>query len=59
MEMTRDDILHVLDALQEGMNTLREEKHLDAKQAGYIHGYEDTQKNVRFIVSAIWEEEEK
>lgn len=59
MEMTRDDILHVLDALQEGMNTLREEKHLDAKQAGYIHGYEDALKNMRFIVSAIWEEEEK
>ena len=59
MEMTRDDILHVLDALQEGINTLREEKHLDAKQAGYIHGYEDALKNMRFIVSAIWEEEEK
>lgn len=54
MEMARDDILHVLDALQEGMNTLREEKHLDAKQAGYIHGYEDALKNMRFIVSTIW-----
>lgn len=59
MEMTRDNILHMLDALQVGMDVLREEKHLDAKQAGYIHGYEDALQNIRFIVSAIWEEEEK
>lgn len=54
MEMTRDDILRMLDALQVGMDVLREEKHLDAKQAGYIHGYEDALKNMRFIVSTIW-----
>lgn len=59
MEMTRDNILRMLDALQVGMDVLREEKHLDAKQAGYIHGYEDALKNIRFIVSAIWEEEGK
>ena len=51
MEVTKDNVLRMLDALQAGMDTLREEKHLNAKQAGYIHGYEDALKNIRFIVS--------
>ena len=55
MKVTKDNILRMLDALQVGMDTLREEKQLDAKQAGYIHGYDDALKNIRFIVSVIME----
>ena len=51
MEITKDNILKMLDALQTGMDELRKEKNLSAKQAGYIHGYEDALKNIRFIVS--------
>lgn len=55
MKVTKDNVLRMLDALQVGMDTLREEKHMDAKQAGYIHGYEDALKNIRFIVSVNME----
>ena len=51
MEITKDNIMKMLDALQSGMDELRKEKNLSAKQAGYIHGYEDALKNIRFIVS--------
>ena len=53
MEASKETVLRMLDALQEGMNVLREEKHLSAKQAGYIHGYEDALKSIRFILDAV------
>lgn len=53
MEVSKETVLRMLDALQEGMNVLREEKHLNAKQAGYIHGYEDALKSIRFILDAV------
>lgn len=57
MKCTRDNVLRMLDALQVGMDDLRREKGLSAKQAGYIHGYEDALKNIRFIVTLNMEEE--
>ena len=51
MKVNKDNVLKMLDALQVGMDELRKEKNLSAKQAGYIHGYEDALKNIRFIVS--------
>lgn len=56
MKCTKDNVLRMLDALQVGMDELRKEKQLSAKQAGYIHGYEDALKNIRFIVSVNMEE---
>lgn len=56
MECTKDNVLRMLDCLQIGMDELRKEKQLSAKQAGYIHGYEAALNNIRFIVSVVWEE---
>lgn len=51
MKVNKENVLKMLDALQVGMDELRKEKNLGTKQAGYIHGYEDALKNIRFIVS--------
>lgn len=51
MEITKDNIMKMLDALQAGMDEARKEKNLSAKRAGYILGYEAALKNIRFIVS--------
>ena len=53
MKVSKEIVLRILDALQEGMNVLREERRLSAKQAGYIHGYEDALKNIRFILDMV------
>lgn len=51
MEITKDNIMKMLDALQAGMDEARKGKNLSAKRAGYILGYEAALKNIRFIVS--------
>lgn len=57
MEFSKDNVLRLLDALQTGMDVLRQEKNMSAKGAGYIHGYEDALKNVRFVITLNMEED--
>lgn len=55
MELTKDNILKMLDSLQVGMDILRKEKDISAKMEGYIHGYEAALNNIRSIVSTNME----
>ena len=56
MKCTRDNVLRMLDALQTGMESAQREKP-DQVKIAYNEGYLTALKNIRFIVSAVWEEE--
>lgn len=55
MKCTKDNVLQMLDALQSGMESAQREKPDQVKLA-YNAGYYDAIKNIRFIVSTVWEE---
>lgn len=56
MKCTRDNVLRMLDALQTGMESAQREKP-DQVKIAYNEGYLAALKNIRFIVSVVWEEE--
>ena len=56
MKCTKDNVLQMLDALQTGMESAQREKP-DQVKIAYNMGYLDAIKNIRYIVSAVWEEE--
>lgn len=55
MKCTKDNVLQMLDALQVGMESAQREKP-DQVKVAYNAGYFDAIKNIRFIVSTVWEE---
>lgn len=56
MKCTKENILRALDAIQEGFESAQREKP-DQVKISYNMGYLDAIKNIRYIVSAVWEEE--
>lgn len=56
MKCTKESILRALDAIQEGFESAQREKP-DQVKIAYNMGYLDAIKNIRYIVSAVWEED--
>ena len=56
MKCTKDNVLQMLDALQTGMESAQREKP-DQVKIAYNMGYLDAVKNIRYIISVVWEEE--
>ena len=56
MKCTKENILRALDAIQAGFESAQREKP-DQVKIAYNAGYYDALKNIRFIVSAVWEED--
>ena len=56
MKCTKDKVLQMLEALETGMESAQREKP-DQVKIAYNAGYYDALKNIRFIVSAVWEED--
>lgn len=56
MKCTRDNVLQMLDAMQSGFESAQREKP-DQVKIAYNAGYLDAIKNIRFVVSAVWEED--
>lgn len=55
MKCTKENVLRALDAIQTGFESAQREKPDQVKLA-YNAGYYDAIKNIRFIVSVVWEE---
>lgn len=56
MVVNKDNVLRMLDALQQGLDEANAGRKLDAIKIGYNEGYLTALKNIRFIVSVVWEE---
>ena len=55
MKCTRDNILRLLDIENESIQSAAQ--RFDANK-DYQRGYADAIKNIRFVVSVVWEREE-
>lgn len=54
MKCTKENVLRMLDAMQSGFESAQKKKP-DQVKIAYNMGYVDAIKNIRFIVSAVWE----
>lgn len=57
MVVNRKNVLKMLDCLQQDLEEINAGQKLDAVKIGYNEGYLTALKNIRFIVSVVWEEE--
>ena len=58
MKCTKENIIRALDAIQAGFESAQREKP-DQVKIAYNMGYLDAIKNIRYIVSVVWEEEKR
>lgn len=54
MEFNRDNLLRVLEALESGLQEANAGRKVDSFKIAYNSGYIDALKNIRFIVSTVW-----
>lgn len=54
MEFNRENLLRVIDALENGMQEASAGRKVDSFKIAYNSGYIDALKNIRFIVSTVW-----
>lgn len=56
MKCTKENVLRALDAIQTGFESAQRENP-DQVKIAYNMGYVAAIKNIRYIVSVVWEEE--